>query len=257
MSEQDLLVLATNDDGVEAKGLRAVKEELADLGTVVVVAPAEERSAVSHGLTIHHPIRVREISENHYALTGTPVDCVLFAIRKILPRLPDLVVSGINRGPNLGDDILYSGTVAAAREAALYRIPALAVSLVTRSEKPDYGPAAGCVHWLINDFHPDRIPEGAFLNVNFPEGDLGGYRFTRQGTKLVASSVQEKSDPRGHRYYWIGPDESQWVVEGDTDYQAIEDGMVSITPLQRDQTDYRALKWYKEEEERASCKKER
>ena len=245
MNERELLVLVTNDDGVEAKGLLSVKKELADLGRVVVVAPAEERSAVSHGLTIHHPIRVWETSENHYALTGTPVDCVLFAIRKLLPRLPDLVVSGINSGPNLGDDILYSGTVAAAREAALYRIPALAVSLATRKEQPDYEPCARFVHWLIGEFFPDRMPQGSFLNVNFPEGNLEGYRFTRQGSKLAASSVQRKSDPRGRSYYWIGPDESQWIIEADTDYQAIKDRMASITPLQRDQTDYRTLKWYK------------
>lgn len=250
MSERDLLILLTNDDGAESKGLVVLKEELSPLGTVMVVAPAEERSAVSHGLTIHQPIRVREIAGNHYAVTGTPVDCVLFAVRKLLPRLPDLVVSGINCGPNLGDDILYSGTVAAAREAALYRVPALAVSLVTDDSDADYGPAARFVHRLIREFYPERLPEGTFLSINIPEGEPGEYRFTRQGSKVVGSSIQENSDPRGRPYYWIGPDESEWVIEADTDYQAIRDQVVSITPLQRDQTDYRTLKWYKEEEEK-------
>lgn len=257
MNSQGLLILLTNDDGAEAPGLLALKEELSPLGELLVMAPSEERSAVSHGLTIHHPIRVREISERHYALTGTPVDCVLFAVRKLLPRVPDLVVSGINQGPNLGDDILYSGTVAAAREAALYRIPALAVSLVTEGENPDYSAAAGWVHRLIQELYPDRLPAGTFLNVNIPEGEPRQYRFTRQGSKLVASSIEEKSDPRGRSYYWIGPDESEWVVEADTDYQAIRDQVVSITPLQRDQTDYRTLKWYRENEEKCTLSAER
>lgn len=250
MHPEKLLVLLTNDDGVESNGLLMLEEELAPLGTLVVVAPVEERSGVSHALTIHHPIRVREIAENHYSLTGTPVDCVLFAVQRLLPRLPDLVVSGINCGPNLGDDILYSGTVAAAREAALYRIPSLAVSLVTRGETPDYRLAAGFVHRLVREFYPERMPQGSFLNVNIPEGSVREYRFTRQGSKLVASSIQEKSDPRGRTYYWIGPDESEWVIESDTDYQAIKDHVVSITPLQRDQTDYRTLRWYNKEEEK-------
>lgn len=250
MKTDELLILLTNDDGVESPGLRLLATALADFGTIVVVAPAEERSAASHALTIHQPIRVKEIQENHYSLTGTPVDCVLFAVRKLLPRLPDLVVSGINCGPNLGDDILYSGTVAAAREAALYRIPALAISLVTRKECPDYGPATRFVRRLTEEFYPERIPQGTFLNVNIPEGELREYRFTRQGSKLVASSIQEKSDPRGRTYYWIGPDESEWVIEADTDYQAIRHGVVSITPLQRDQTDYRTLRWYNREEEK-------
>ncbi len=227
-----------------------MKKELSTLGKVVVVAPEKERSAVSHGLTLHHPIRFWETSENHYALTGTPVDCVLFAIRKLLPRLPDLVVSGINNGPNLGDDILYSGTVAAAREAALYRIPALATSLVRTGEAPDYAPAARFVYWLICEFYPERIPKGTILNVNLPEGDLKEYRFTRQGSKLMASSVEEKSDRQGRKHYWIGPDESRWIVESDTDYQAVKDRVVSITPLQRDQTDYQTLQWYRQESEK-------
>lgn len=246
---EQLLILLTNDDGAESVGLRALKQELDSLGKLVVVAPAEERSAVSHALTIHQPIRVREIEEDHYSLTGTPVDCVLFAVRKLLPRLPDLVLSGINNGPNLGDDILYSGTVAAAREAALYRVPALAVSLVTRNENPNFSPAAAFIKKIVQELYPGRIPQGSFLNVNIPEGDPRDYRFTRQGSKLVASSIQEKSDPRGRTYYWIGPDESEWVVEADTDYQAIKDRVVSITPLQRDQTDYRTLRWYNKEEE--------
>lgn len=250
MSASDLLLLLTNDDGVGAAGLLALKKELSALGRVVVVAPEQERSAVSHGLTLHHPIRFWETSEDHYALAGTPVDCVLLAIRELLPRLPDLVVSGINSGPNLGDDILYSGTVAAAREAALYRIPALATSLVRQSEAPDYAPAARYVYELICEFYPERIPKGAFLNVNLPESDLKEYRFTRQGSKQVASSVEEKNDQQGRKHHWIGPDGGRWIVESDTDYQAVKDRVVSITPLERDQTDYQTLQWYHQESEK-------
>ncbi|MDA2930595.1 5'/3'-nucleotidase SurE [Acidobacteria bacterium AH-259-O06] len=222
----------------------ALKGELSELGIVMVVAPDQERSAVSQGLTIHRPIRLLEVSKNHYALTGTPADCVIFALRKLLPRFPDLVVSGINHGPNLGDDIIYSGTVAGAREAALHQVPAIAVSLVTGKGESDFRAAAHFVRRLIDEVYP--FPEGTFLNVNIPEGDPVAYRFTRQGSKVLAGSIEEKKDPRGRKYYWIGPDESQWMIEADTDYEAIREGVVSVTPLQRDQTDYHALKSYME-----------
>jgi 5'-nucleotidase len=241
-------ILLTNDDGTDAPGLLAVKKELENLGDVVVVAPYEERSGVSHGVTIHYPIRVIEVGRDHYALTGTPADCVIFAVRKLLPELPDLVVSGINRGANLGDDILYSGTVAGAREAALQRVPALAVSLVTHKEDPDFGPAAAFTCRLIRTVFPDMIPPGGFLNINIPTGQPTEYRFTRQGSKMTASSIEEKSDPRGRKYFWIGRDESEWLIEADTDYQAIRDEVVSITPLHRDQTDYRSLRGYTQAE---------
>ena len=153
---------------------------------------------------------------------------LIFALRKLMPRSPDLVISGINSGPNLGDDILYSGTVAAAREAALYGIPAVAVSLVAKGEDLDYGPAARFIRDLVKEFYPERTPRGTALNVNIPQGQPGAYRFTRQGSKRAWSSIEEKRDPRGRRYYWIGRDESEVLVEADTDYQAINDGVVSL-----------------------------
>lgn len=237
-----LNILVTNDDGAQARGLVALKETLAEFGSVIVVAPYDERSAVSHGLTLHHPIRTIEIEKNHYALTGTPADCVLFALRQILPRPPDLVVSGINHGANLGDDILYSGTVAGAREASLNGIPSIAISLVAGKTTKNFEPAAAFARLLIQELFPERIPPGTFLNVNVPEGDPETYRFTRQGSKRAASTIHEKTDPQGRTYYWIGPDESEWIVEADTDYQAIQEGVVSVTPLHRDQTDYRGLR---------------
>ena len=237
--------LLTNDDGSQAEGLGALKEELRTIGTVVVVAPDQERSGVSQALTIHQPIRAFEVSENHYALTGTPTDCVLFALRKLLSRPPDLVVSGINNGPNLGDDVIYSGTVAAAREAALHQIPAFAFSLVTHRKEPDFAYGARFARRLIEELEP--IAAGSFLNVNIPEGKPEAYRFTRQGSKVVSSSIEEKQDPRGRKYYWIGRNKSEWLEEADSDFEAIRRGLVSVTPLQRDQTDYQLLKTYVED----------
>lgn len=247
MKLSDALILLTNDDGLDSDGLKSLKQELGSLAKLYVVAPYEERSGVSHGLTIHQPIRLLEVSRNCYALTGTPADCVIFAIRKLLPRAPDLVISGINNGANLGDDILYSGTVAAAREAALHRIPALAISLVTRQSQPEFESAARFSRRLLENLFPQRIPPGTFLNVNIPEGEPREYRFTRQGTRLSMSSIEEKQDPRGRTYYWIGKGSSEWLIEADTDYQAIREQAVSVTPLQRDQTDYRTLKRFGDE----------
>lgn len=244
MKQNSLRILLTNDDGVEARGLLSLKEHLRQLGEVFVVAPSEEKSAASHSLTIHHPIRAMEVDRNHFALTGTPADCVLFAIRKLMEQPPDLVISGINHGANLGEDILYSGTVAGAREASLHGIPALAVSLVNGGVTQDFTFAAEYTCRLVRELWPAQIPGGAYLNVNIPSGTPNGYRFTRQGSKRTISAIQEKRDPRGRAYYWIGPDESEWAIEADTDYHAIQEGLVSITPLHRDQTDYRALKGY-------------
>lgn len=245
LTDGSFLILLTNDDGIEARGLKVLQESLRSLGRVVTVAPSEERSASGHGLTIHHPIRITPLREDYYSVSGTPVDCVIFAFRKILSRLPDLVVSGINHGPNLGDDVHYSGTVAAAREAAFYQIPALAVSLVSR-DKDDYSNAGAFTSRLIREFHPWGWPGGTFLNVNIPGGSPVGYRVTRQGSKRIASHIEEKEDPRGRAYYWIGQDPSVWQVEAETDYQAISDGFVSVTPLQRDQTDYRSLRAFQD-----------
>lgn len=254
MQNRDRLVLLTNDDGVRAEGLLALKRELSGWGRVVVVAPSEERSAVSQGLTIHRPLRVFEVSESHYSLTGTPADCVIFALRKMLPRFPDLVVSGINHGPNLGDDIIYSGTVAGAREAAIHQIPALAASAVGSRGNFTFSQAAVFVRRLIDELFP--FPKGTFLNVNIPDGDPVAYRFTRQGSKAAEGAIEEKRDPRGRTYYWIARDESEWLIEAETDHEAIRAGEVSVTPLQRDQTDYGALASYKKQREEIQFERE-
>jgi 5'-nucleotidase len=242
-SDNERLILLTNDDGVKALGLRCLRRTLSRLGRVIVVAPSEERSGSSHSLTMHQPVRISSSEEDVYAVTGTPVDCVIFALRKILPRLPDLVVSGLNHGPNLGDDVLYSGTVGAAREAALAGVPSLAVSLLG-SKKEEFVAAAEFVVRLISEVRAEKLPEGLFLNINVPRGCPSEYRFTRQATKRADSAVEEKKDPRGRTYYWIGADLGQWNVHADSDYQAVQNGLISVTPLQRDQTDYRALETF-------------
>ncbi|RPI19092.1 MAG: 5'/3'-nucleotidase SurE [Acidobacteria bacterium] len=249
MAKSDRLVLLTNDDGFGSRGLVALEEALRSLVNVVVVAPYEEKSAVSHGVTIHHPLRLVEMGEDRYALTGTPADCVIFALTKLLPRTPNLVISGINAGPNLGDDIHYSGTVAGAREASFHLIPSIAVSLVSLRDGADFEPAAAIARQLVEEMSPEMMPAGTFWNVNVPAGKLCGFKFTRQGSRLSWGNVEEKEDPRGRKYYWIGRDDAQWSPQPDTDYQAVEDHLVSITPLQHDHTDYRSLRQLLEQSE--------
>ena len=163
---------------------------------MIVVAPVEEKSGVSHALTIHHPIRIIEKGEDRYALTGTPADCVIFALTKILSTPPSLVVSGINAGPNLGDDVHYSGTVAGACEAALRQFPSIAASLAGPYETADYSRAARFVRDLVKQISPEMMPAGTYWNVNIPEGEIKGLRFTRQGSRLAFAEIEEKRDPR-------------------------------------------------------------
>ena len=233
------LILLTNDDGVNALGLEMARRALEDLGRVVVVAPVEERSGASHSLSLTQPVRIEHLESDRYATTGTPVDCVILGFRKILERFPDLVVSGINHGANLGEDVFYSGTVAAAREAALHEIPSFAVSTLGK-QKSDFEHAGGVLGRLVESLW-SRVEEGTFLNINIPEGRPDEYRFTRQGSRRVTSGIAEKTDLRGRTYYWIGPDQSQWMITPDSDYEAILGGRVSITPMQLMQTDYQRL----------------
>jgi len=253
MTKSDSLVLLTNDDGYGAAGLEALDAELRQVFDTVIVAPYEEKSAVSHGVTIHHPLRLVKMDRkrNRYALTGTPADCVIFAVSKLLRRRPDLVVSGINNGPNLGDDIHYSGTVAGAREASFHSIPALAVSLVAFEEGGDFAQAAKELRRIVEELSPQKISPGCFWNVNIPEGKVRGYKFTRQGSRLSWGRIDEKKDARGGKYYWIGRDDAERIPDADTDYQAVRDHLISITPLQHDHTDYRTLRQIIEEREKS------
>lgn len=237
-----MLILVTNDDGIHSPGLRALADGLARLGRVVVVAPDRERSAVSHSLTLHAPLRAEEIQPDYFAVDGTPTDCVNLGIHGLLVERPDLVVSGINRGGNLGDDITYSGTVAAAMEATLMGVPAFAVSLeATSFTYADFLPGAAVAAELAATIHARRLPPDTLLNVNVPAGPCLGVRLTRQGKRRYGDMTVEKTDPRGRKYYWIGAGGAGFVDHPGTDFHAVHNGFVSVTPLHLDLTNYRSF----------------
>lgn len=234
-------ILVTNDDGIFTEGIAALATALEAVGEVTVVAPASEQSASAHSLTLTRPLRIREVGERRYSVDGTPTDCVTLALTKIMAdNLPQIVVSGINYGANLGDDVTYSGTVAGALEASVFNLPGIAVSLVTRSNfRFEY--AAEFAAELAAQVLEKGLPEGTILNVNAPPGEIRGARWTHQGIKVARTKIVEGLDPRGRLYYWIGEQEISWREDAGSDYAAIEQGLVSITPLRTDMTDYRAL----------------
>jgi 5'-nucleotidase len=187
------------------------------------------------------PLRIEKIDDAHFAVDGTPTDCVTLAMNHILKASPpQLVVSGINRGGNLGDDVNYSGTVAGALEASMYGLPGIAFSLVQRGEF-DFSDAAQFAAGLVEHVFKDGLPPGTILNVNVPPGPVKGVRLTRQGTKIIHPTVIEGTDPRQRKYYWVGEEAITWNEEKGTDYEALRHGLVSITPLRTDMTDYHAL----------------
>ena len=233
------LILVCNDDGIGARGILALEKAMKDLGKVVVVAPDRQMSAVSQSITLHRPLRIKKIAENSYTVDGTPTDCVVLAINEILGKKPDLVVSGINHGPNLGEDVHYSGTVSAAYEGGLKGVPSFAVSLVSRECK-SFEAAANFSERLARKLLSSGLPKGIILNVNvpdLPEDKISGYAITRQGKRDYGSLIIAKEDPRGEKYYWIGGNDAGYVdIEG-SDCNAIKEGKISITPLRIDITD--------------------
>lgn len=237
------LILVTNDDGITARGIRELADALAPLGEVWVYAPDRQQSAVGHGVSLHRPLRVTELDAQRYMVDGTPTDCVMLAVRDLLPRRPSLVVSGVNQGANLGDDVTYSGTVAGAYEGMLLGVPAIAVSDVKYRAvhmKTAARVAAGVAKRVLDT----SLPEDTMLNVNVPDvpyEELAGLRVTRMGRRDYKDEIVERRDPRGGRYYWIGGSEPSHVAEPGTDFEAIEHGCVSITPLHRDVTNHAAL----------------
>lgn len=238
-----MIILVSNDDGVSSQGIQALAAAAESLGEVYVVAPDREQSAASHSLTLHRPLRVEEISERCYAVDGTPTDCVNLAVCGLLPTRPGLVLSGINKGANLGDDITYSGTVSAAMEGTLFGIPSIAVSLVGR-EAFDFGPAAEFATALARRVIESPLAPHTLLNVNVPavpRAQLAGCRVTRQGKRRFSDAFVEKRDPRGKKYYWIGGEELGFVDEPGTDFAAVHAGAISITPIHLDLTHYPSL----------------
>lgn len=235
-------ILVTNDDGIFSEGLAALARALEAVGEVTVVAPASEQSASSHSLTLTRPLRIRRHEERRYSVDGTPTDCVVLALTKIMEGArPDIVLSGINYGANLGDDVIYSGTVAGALEAAIFKLPGIAVSLATRSQF-EFEAAAEFAAQLARRALAEGLPEGAILNVNVPPGAIRGARITHQGRNLGGTRIVEGTDPRGRSYVWIGIQDISWAKEDiNSDYAALEQGLVSITPLRSEMTDFRAL----------------
>lgn len=232
------LLLVTNDDGIDAPGLVALEEAAAAIGEAVVVAPDRERSGAGHALTLLGPLRVVRRGARRFQVDGTPTDCVHLGVFNLTSgREPDAVLSGINRGLNVGDDVTYSGTVAAALEATLLGIPAIAFSVERDAEGgADYAAAAALVAPLVDRVLRRGLPSGVFLNVNLPAEPPKGVRITRQGTRTYRAAVVERLDPSGRPYYWIAGADTTPAGEPDGDHEAIREGYVSITPLQANLT---------------------
>lgn len=224
------LILISNDDGIHAPGIQALANTIEDIADIVVVAPERERSAVSHCISLHKPLRLQEVAPKRYSCSGTPTDCVYIAMHHILDRKPDLVISGINAGANLGDDVTYSGTVAAAMEALLMEAPAIAFSLCARH---GFDEAAKIARALCLKALDSGIPAGTLVNVNFPKGvtEDTPWKLTSLGRRNYGREVTKKLDPRGKAYYWIGGSHLSFDDIPGSDCNAIEDGFVSITPV--------------------------
>lgn len=242
-------ILVTNDDGISSPGIRALAKSLRSAGDVYVVAPETEQSAVAHALTLHRPLRFERTGRDAYFINGTPTDCVIIAVNNILPRKPDMIISGINNGGNLGDDVTYSGTVAAAMEGTLLGIPSIAVSLVRkdngggpRARAAQYAAAADFARDLVLKVLKNGLPDDTLLNVNVPDTErIKGVKITKQGKRVYENAVQELSDPRGRKFYWIGGGAPKWEAGQDTDLHAVRSGYISVTPVHLDLTNYRAL----------------
>lgn len=242
-----LKILVSNDDGVYAWGLKVLAKELAKIAKVWVVAPLEEKSTTGHSLTIHKPLRVHKMENGFYGVSGSPADCVYMGIREVMKEMPDLVVSGINRGANLGQDVYYSGTVSAAREACILSMPAIAVSTnVSHSKKKEdkeihFESAAKAVVKLIKNLSIKDIPKHTLLNVNVPDipfSKIKGYQATRQGFRFYSGTVLKRMDHRGRPYFWIGGQYKGYQNTEGTDCYAVEDNYVSVTPVRLDCTDH-------------------
>jgi len=239
-------ILITNDDGIHSEGLEALEAAMNEIGEVYVVAPESEMSGASHSLTLGRPLRIRHIDDHHWTVDGTPTDCVTLALNRILSNgeRPDICVSGINHGANLGDDATYSGTVAGAMEATILGLPGLAFSLVaTRTH--NFTESARVAIELTRKALAEGLPDWTLLNVNIPKGTPKGIRVTRQGFKEAKPVISEHTDPRGKLYYWIGEVREGFRAEGGTDFEAIDEGYVSVTPMRSDLTNHAALEGMK------------
>jgi 5'-nucleotidase len=246
MSRKDIRILITNDDGFHAEGIIALESALSEIGDVYVVAPASEMSGASHSLTLSRPLRIRQIDRRHWTVDGTPTDCITLAINQILPadERPHICTSGINHGANLGDDATYSGTVAGALEATILGVPGLAFSLVA-GRNHDFTESAKIAKQITRKAIDEGLPKGTLLNVNVPKGEPKGIRITKQGFKNARPIITEHIDPRGKPYYWIGELREGFHAEGGTDFEAIDENFVSVTPMRSDLTNHIAIEMLK------------
>lgn len=241
-----MVVLLSNDDGIHAPGLKALAESLQELGELFIVAPDRERSATGHGITVHRPLRLETVTlpgvnARAWAVDGTPADCVKLAVEDLLPRPPELVVAGINQGPNLGTDVLYSGTVSAAIEGIINGFPSLAISLTSYGSY-DFTTAAEVARKVVTLVMKNGLPPGTLLNINVPPAKPRGMRITRLGNRRYINIFHKRTDPRGRIYYWMAGEPLDLEENGeDTDVQAIKQNFISITPIQLDLTDHHAL----------------
>ncbi len=243
-----LKILLTNDDGINSKGIQFLRSFLEKFGLVWVVAPEGERTGISHALSLKHPLRVKRLEDRVWAVEGTPVDCVHLAVFRLLKERPDLVVSGPNDGPNIGDEVFYSGTVAAAIEASILGIQAIAISMAPR-DGHNYDTAAFVLEKLIPKLLEDPLPARTALNVNVPNippTELKGFKVTRLAKRVFVDCIKECLDPRGVPYYWLSGG-GRFSEEEGTDHEALKAGFVSVTPLKADLTAYeefvRISKW--------------
>ena len=237
-------LLISNDDGITAQGIQVLSDRMSSLGKVTIVAPDQNRSGASNSLTLDLPVRIRKTGERTYSVNGTPTDCVHIALTGLLEKDPDMVVSGINAGANLGDDVIYSGTVAAAMEGRFLGLPAIAVSLVFDERPEYYSSAAEAVALLVAQLRKDPLPADTILNINVPDlpwEDIQGFEVTRLGKRHRAEPVVKTNDPRGRPMYWIGPAGPGQDAGPGTDFDAIRRGYISITPIHVDLTRYQAL----------------
>jgi len=240
---EETIILLTNDDGIQAEGLTRLRRAVASLGRVVVVAPERQQSGASHALTLSNPLRSNPVDEDVIAVDGTPTDCVLLAMRGLLEDRPSLLVSGMNHGPNLGDDVTYSGTVAAAFEGTLLGLPSVAIS-VCSWEEYRFEAAERFATTIARNVLERGLPEGTLLNVNVPSippEEIKGVKVTKLGKRVYRDAVVKKTDPRGRAYYWIGGQPPIWCQGEETDFEAVERGEISVTPLQLDLTDYKSI----------------
>ena len=237
-------ILCTNDDGYQATGIHVLAAAASSLGEVTIVAPDREQSATSHSLTLHHPLRARRAPDGTWIVDGTPTDCVLLAVNELLPARPDVCVSGVNHGANMGEDVLYSGTVAAAMEAMVMGIPAVAISY-TGTLHEELSGWDDVVRGILESILGRKdLPAETLFNVNLPDvspGDVKGIRVTSLGKRRYADSITRANDPSGREYFWIGGGVASWRGAEDSDFQAVEDGYVSVTPLHLDLTNYELL----------------